>query len=388
MLQSSLFRDGTIGHTFRRVTDPAAPALSGLDPAAVAGYLAAVPHVEARPPLTAELIAGGLSNLTYELRDADGRAWVLRRPPLGHVLPTAHDMRREFRVISALHGTGTVPVARAHVLCEDPDVIGAPFYVMEKVDGVVLRTREQCAALTAEQRRSVGESLVDVLAALHAVDPAQVGLADFGRPEGYLHRQLDRWDRQYASSQSREIRGLFELGDGLRAAVPVTQRSTILHGDYRLDNVMMRLPGVPDGARNTPANPGGPPDRPAVAAVFDWEMSTLGDPLADLGLLLTYWEDPGHPPKDILAASGGGLTNQEGFPGSREIVDRYQSATGLIVDDLDWYIAFSHYKLAVILEGIHYRHEHGLTLGEGFERAGAAVPGLVELGRRYLDKTR
>ncbi|MEY9858106.1 aminoglycoside phosphotransferase (APT) family kinase protein [Catenulispora sp. GAS73] len=358
------------------MTDPAAPALSGLDPAAVAGYLAAVPHLEARPPLTAELIAGGLSNLTYEVRDADGRAWVLRRPPLGHVLPTAHDMRREFRVISALHGSGTVPVARAYVLCEDTDVIGAPFYLMEKVDGVVLRTREQCATLTAAQRRSVGESLVDVLAALHGVDPAQVGLADFGRPEGYLHRQLDRWDRQYASSQSREIRGLFELGDGLRAAVPVTQRSTILHGDYRLDNVMMRLAGC------------GETGGFAVAAVFDWEMSTLGDPLADLGLLLTYWEDPGHPPKDILAASGGGLTNQEGFPGSREIVDRYQSATGLIVDDLDWYIAFSHYKLAVILEGIHYRHEHGLTLGEGFERAGAAVPALVELGRRYLDKTR
>ena len=368
-----LFRDGTIGHTFRRVTDPAAPALAGLDPAAVADYLAAVPEVGARPPLTAELIAGGLSNLTYELRDAEGRAWVLRRPPLGHVLPTAHDMRREYRVISALHGTGTVPVARAFVLCEETDLIGAPFYLMEKVEGEVLRTREQCAALSVPQRRAVGESLVDVLAALHGVDPAAVGLADFGRPEGYLYRQLDRWDRQYASSQSREIRGLFELGDGLRAAVPVTQRSTILHGDYRLNNVMMTL---------------SPESGASVAAVFDWEMSTLGDPLADLGLLLTYWEEPGHPSKDILAAAGGGLTNHEGFPSSREIVDRYQSATGLIVDDLDWYIAFSHYKLAVMLEGIHYRHERGLTLGEGFERAGAAVPTLVEVGRRYLDRTR
>jgi aminoglycoside phosphotransferase (APT) family kinase protein len=354
------------------VTDPAAPALAGLDPAAVADFLAAkAPQVGARPPLTAELIAGGLSNLTYELRDAEGRTWVLRRPPLGHVLPTAHDMRREYRVISALRGT--VPVARAYVLCEDPDLIGAPFYLMEKVQGVVLRTRGQCAALTVAQRRTVGESLVDVLAALHTVDPGRVGLADFGRPEGYLHRQLDRWDRQYAASQSREIRGLFELGDGLRAAVPVTQRSTILHGDYRLDNVMMRL---------------SPRGEASVAAVFDWEMSTLGDPLADLGLLLTYWEDPGHPSKDILAAAGGGLTNHEGFPRSREIVDRYQNATGLIVDDLDWYIAFSHYKLAVILEGIHYRHERGLTYGEEFERAGAAVPSLVETGRRYLDRTR
>jgi aminoglycoside phosphotransferase (APT) family kinase protein len=366
------------------VTDPAAPASAGLDPAAVADYLAAVPEVGAKPPLTAELIAGGLSNLTYEIRDAEGRAWVLRRPPLGHVLPTAHDMRREYRVISALHGT--VPVARAYVLCEDPDVIGAPFYLMEKVEGTVLRTRAQCAALSVAQRRSVGESLVDVLAALHSVDPEQVGLADFGRPEGYLYRQLDRWDRQYAASQSREIRGLFELGDGLRAAVPVTQRSTILHGDYRLDNVMMRLPEAGEG--QTGAGPDTGAGATSVAAVFDWEMSTLGDPLADLGLLLTYWEDPGHPSKEILAAAGGGLTNHEGFLSSREIVDRYQSATGLIVDDLDWYVAFSHYKLAVILEGIRYRHEHGLTLGEGFERAGAAVPALVEMGRRYLDRTR
>ncbi|NUR60355.1 MAG: phosphotransferase family protein [Catenulispora sp.] len=366
------------------MTDPAATAGPGLDLDAVAACLAGrVPgpdgaELKPRPPLTATLIAGGLSNLTYELRDADGRSWILRRPPLGHVLPTAHDMAREFRVVSALYGT--VPVARTYVLCEDPAVIGAPFYVMEKVEGVVLRTRAQCAALTPELARAVSEALVDVLAGLHAVDPEAVGLADFGRPDGYLHRQLDRWERQYSASQSREIRGLFELGDGLRAAVPVTQRSTILHGDYRLDNVMMRIVG---------GGPGGMADVAAsVAAVFDWEMSTLGDPLADLGLLLTYWEDPGYPAKDILSASGGGLTNHEGFLNSRAIVERYQAATGLIVDDLDWYIAFSHYKLAVILEGIHYRHEHGLTLGAGFERAGAAVPALVEAGRRHLDRTR
>jgi len=349
--------------------------LAGLDPAAVADFLAtAAPGLGVRVPLTATLIAGGLSNLTYEIRDADDRTWILRRPPLGHVLPTAHDMRREFRVISALHGR--IPVPRVYVLCEDADVIGAPFYVMEKVDGVVLRTREQGAALTPGQARSVSESLVDVLAALHGVDPAAVGLADFGRPEGYLYRQLSRWERQYAASQSREIRGLFELGDGLRAAVPVTQRSAILHGDYRLDNVMVAPGSVDVGS-----------DEVSVAAVFDWEMSTLGDPLADLGLLLTYWEDPGHPAKGILS-TGGGLTNHEGFLNSRDIVERYQAATGLIVDDLDWYVAFSHYKLAVILEGIHYRHEQGLTYGEGFEQAGAAVPSLVDNGRRYLERTR
>jgi len=281
-------------------------------------------------------------------------------------------MRREFRVTSALHGT--IPVARPHVLCEDPEVLGAPFYVMEKVDGVVLRTREQCAALAPEEARRTCENLVDVLAALHAVPPESVGLADFGRPEGYLHRQLDRWDRQYAASQSREVRGLFELAEGLRAAVPVTQRAAILHGDYRLDNVMV---GSAAGGE--------------VVAIFDWEMSTLGDPLADLALLLTYWEDPGRPAKQILAgasAAGGGLTNHPGFLTSREIVDRYATTTGLIVDDLDWYLALNHYKLAVILEGIHFRHSRGLTYGEGFERAGGAVQALVESGRTHLDRTR
>jgi aminoglycoside phosphotransferase (APT) family kinase protein len=359
------------------VTDPR-PAefgtdLKGLDLAAVADFLrAAAPGLGSEAPLTARLIAGGLSNLTYEICDATGRTWVLRRPPLGHVLPTAHDMRREFRVISALHGT--IPVARPHVLCEDPEVTGAPFYVMEMVEGTVLRSREQCAALTPKQARLTCENLVDVLAALHAVDPDAVGLSDFGRPDGYLHRQLDRWDRQYAASQSREVRGLFELAEGLRAAVPVTQRAAILHGDYRLDNVMVA------------SEAGG-----EVVAVFDWEMSTVGDPLADLALLLTYWEDPGRPAKQILAAatpSGGGLTNHAGFLTSREIVDRYSAATGLIVDDLDWYIALNHYKLAVILEGIYYRHSQGLTYGEGFERAGGAVQALVENGRSHLDRTR
>ena len=353
------------------MTDPhASDAVKGLDLEAVAAHLrAAAPALDFAGPLAARLIPGGLSNLTYELSDAAGRAWVLRRPPLGHVLPTAHDMRREFRVISALHGT--IPVAETFLLCEDPDVVGAPFYVMEKVEGTVLRTRELCAALPPEQARRTCENLVDVLAALHAVDPEAVGLGDFGRPDGYLHRQLDRWDRQYAASQSREVRGLFELAEGLRAAVPVTQRSTILHGDYRLDNVMV------DGER--------------IAAVFDWEMSTLGDPLADLALLLTYWEDPGRPSKRILVGAspeGGGLTNHPGYLTSRDIVERYATATGLIVDDLDWYIALNHYKLAVILEGIYYRHTQGLTYGEGFERAGGAVAALVENGRAHLDRTR
>jgi aminoglycoside phosphotransferase (APT) family kinase protein len=355
------------------LTPDLTPDLKGLDLDAVAAYLhTAAPILDVVEPLSARLIAGGLSNLTFELSDASGRSWVLRRPPLGHVLPTAHDMRREFRVISALHGT--IPVARPYVLCEDADVIGASFYVMELVEGTVLRSREQCAALTPDRARRTCENLVDVLAALHAVDPAAVGLADFGRPEGYLHRQLDRWNRQYAASQSREVRGLFELAEGLRGAVPVTQRSTILHGDYRLDNVMV---GGADGEQ--------------VTAVFDWEMSTLGDPLADLALLLTYWEDPGRPAKQILAeasASGGGLTNHPGFLSSRDIVERYATATGLIVDDLDWYIAMSHYKLAVILEGIYYRHTQGLTYGEGFERAGGAVAALVENGRSHLDLTR
>ncbi len=242
--------------------------LPGLDLDRLTAYLdQATPDLVAGP-LSAELVTGGRSNLTYYLGDGT-HEWVLRRPPLGHVLSTAHDMGREFRVLSALAKT-TVPVPATIHLCPDPEPLGAPFYVMARVPGVVLRSQEQCAALGQARCRSLGERLVDVLAELHTVDPDTVGLADFGRPQGYLTRQVARWRKQLDASRSRDVAGIDELHDRLAASVPESSRFSLLHGDYRLDNVLVD-PQVPD-----------------ITAVLDWEMATLGDPLADVGLLVVY----------------------------------------------------------------------------------------------------
>ena len=224
-----------------------------------------------------QLIAGGRSNLTYRLTvsgPSGGRLLVLRRPPLGHVLPTAHDMSREFRVLSALAGT-QVPVAPLVASCTDDDVIGAPFYVMEHVPGVVLRTRADTAVLTEPQAADLSRCLADMLAAIHGVDVAAVGLGDLGRGAGYLRRQLDRWQRQWELSATREMPGYGELVDRLTAALPAEGDVTLVHGDFRLDNALVTLS-----------------PRPRITAVVDWEMATLGDPLADLGLTLVYWTDP------------------------------------------------------------------------------------------------
>ena len=247
-----------------------------------------------------QLIAGGRSNLTYRLTvsapgagpgaapgtgpgaapgteaaaGAEGtRLLVLRRPPLGHVLPTAHDMSREFRVLSALAGT-RVPVAPLVASCTDDEVIGAPFYVMEYVPGVVLRTRADTKALTEAQAAELSRRLAEMLAAIHGVDVNQVGLADLGRGAGYLRRQLDRWQRQWDLSATRDMPGYAQLVERLTAALPAEGQTTLVHGDYRLDNALVTL------------NP-----QPRITAVVDWEMATLGDPLADLGLTLVYWTE-------------------------------------------------------------------------------------------------
>src|SRR5512147_1288651 len=207
-----------------------------------------------RGPLSGRLIEGGRSNLTYALSDGASQ-WVVRRPPLGHVLATAHDMRREHRVISALLPT-SVPVPRPLLLCEDEEVLGAPFYVMEFVEGTPYRTAQQLAPLGAERTRNAVLSLVDTLVELHAVDPAEVGLADFGRPEGFLDRQLRRWGKQLDASRNRDLAGIEELHAALGRALPVSPAPAVVHGDYRLDNVLI-----------------GDDDR--IKAILDWEMSTL-----------------------------------------------------------------------------------------------------------------
>jgi aminoglycoside phosphotransferase (APT) family kinase protein len=345
--------------------DGAAVNPPGLPLAPLRDYLARLDcdlaAVAASGPLAAELIAGGKSNLTYTVTGAAGQTWVLRRPPLGHVLATAHDMTREYRVLSALAPTA-VPVPEVYLLCMDPDVIGAPFYLMERVEGTVYRDRSQAGSLAAERARSISWALTDVLADLHAVDPASVGLEDFGRADGYLERQVARWGTQLAASRSREVPGIDELHSALGIAVPSPQRAAVVHGDYRLDNVIVDA-------------------RDRIAAVLDWEMATLGDPLADLGLMCVYWTE-------LEEVSRGALTSAvdpaAGFPDRTALIARYADRSGLDVSRLAWNVAFGYFKLAVIAEGIHFRFLQGKTVGMGFENMGAVVPALVERGRDTL----
>ncbi|MEY9211260.1 phosphotransferase family protein [Thermobifida halotolerans] len=309
-------------------------------------------------PLSGELIEGGRSNLTYSVTDGVGR-WVVRRPPLGHVLPTAHDMAREHRVISALAGTD-VPVPGTITLCEDTSVIGARFYVMDFMPGVPLRRAEQLTAVGSERTRGIALRLMDTLAALHSVDPAAVGLADFGRPEGFLERQVRRWGKQLDASRSRDLPGIDELRSRLAGSVPASGPAAIVHGDYRLDNALVDAD-----------------DR--ITAVLDWEMSTLGDPLTDLGLMLVYFSD------EILATPGpSDVHRAPGFPTGEELVARYAERSGRDVSRLDWYTGLAFFKLAVILEGIHYRYTQGKTVGSNFEYIGEVVPVLVEGGLKRL----
>jgi aminoglycoside phosphotransferase (APT) family kinase protein len=312
------------------------------------------------PPLEFRLIAGGHSNLTFGVTDAAGATYVLRRPPLGHVLATAHDMSREHRIISAL-GPTDVPVAPALGLCTDDSVNGAPFYVMGFVEGHVLRDAATAtAALDEAGRRRAGESIVDVLARIHAVDVDAVGLGDLGKREGYIARQLKRWYSQFQASNEltkRPVPLVHEIHDRLSTSIPEQQGTAIVHGDYRLDNCMVGDDG-------------------AIVAVLDWEICTLGDPLADMGLLHVYWTEAG----DATAALLGSPTTASGFPKRVELIDRYAEVSGRDLSHLDFYIAFGYWKLACILEGVYSRYAAG-AMGDasGFEGFSNQVTSLAEL---------
>ncbi|MET9554093.1 phosphotransferase family protein [Streptomyces sp. NPDC006645] len=332
----------------------------GLDPERLRGHLDRERPGLVGGPLSARLIEGGRSNLTYLVTDG-ARDWVVRRPPLGHVLATAHDMKREFRVISALHPTA-VPVPEPLLLCEDPDVLGAPFYLMEYVRGTPYRTAEQLAPLGPGRTRAALLGLVDTLVELHAVDPSAVGLADFGRPEGFLDRQLRRWGKQLDASRNRDLAGVDELHAALGRSLPDSPAPTVIHGDYRLDNVLI-----------------GDDDR--IKAVLDWEMSTLGDPLTDLGLLVMY-----SAPLEITGSPISTTAGAAGHPDPAELIARYAAGSGRDTSAIAWYTAFAWFKLAVILEGIHYRYTLGQTVGGGFERIGDLVPVFIEHGLTTLQE--
>jgi aminoglycoside phosphotransferase (APT) family kinase protein len=291
-------------------------------------------------PFRFEQIAGGHSNLTFEVTDASGRRVVLRRPPLGHRLASAHDMGREHRIISALRDTA-VPVPTALGFCDDPEVNELPFYVMDHVDGLVVRDRAQADdLLTPDARANASRSLVDTMAAIHAVDIDACGLADLGRHDAYIQRQLKRWYGQINAQRTRDLPLLDAVHDELVARVPEQGPTTIVHGDYRLDNCMVDARGD-------------------VIAVLDWEICTLGDPLADLGLLLVYWTGPG----DATTAWAPGATTAAGFWDRSDLVTRYGEVTGRDLSMLDYYVAFAFWKLACIVEGVYARYLGG-ALGE------------------------
>ena len=335
--------------------------LPGVDLARLTGWLDAHHPGLRGGDLDGEVIAGGKSNLTYRITDGS-RTWALRRPPLAHVLPTAHDMVREYRVISALAGTA-VPVAEAIALCDDPAVLGAPFYLMGFVDGVVLDRPDVLAGLDEAAARRSCELLMDTLVDLHDVAPAAVGLGDFGRPEGFLARQVRRWHQQWEASETRPLAELGATVERLTAALPEQAAPAIVHGDYRLTNVMFAS------------------DIGHIAAVVDWEMATLGDPLTDLGLLVVY-QDLAQQGDTIMPR----MLPERGFLTAAQMVARYAQRSSRELDRLNWYVGFGYFKLAVVAEGIHHRYLAGKTVGEGFDHFGAAVPLLLAAALHALEE--
>lgn len=344
---------------------PGLPGLPGLPAEPVSRWLRRMMRGDrCDQPWSAELISGGLSNLTYRVRLGADRL-VLRRPPLGPTLPRAHDMHREYRVLTAL-GPTPVPVPETVAFCSDASVIGAPFYVMREVAGTVLRTPEDSARLGAEQRAGLSAHLIDVLAALHAVDLEAAGLADFGRHGGYAARQLRTWGEQWRRSRTRDVPDMDRLITRLGEELPSDDETTLVHGDYRLDNTIIRTGPVPH-----------------VAAVLDWELATLGNPVADLATLLTYWHDTGDEERSLIAVAAR-LTTFPGFPDTRALAERYAVRTGRDLSSLAFHRSLAAMKLGVILEGVHSRYLGGKAVGEGYAAAGTAVPVLAARGLRFL----
>lgn len=334
---------------------------TGLDTAAVSSWFSThIPDV--RLPLSASFISGGHSNLTFMVTEAEDatagppRRWVLRRPPLGQVLATAHDMGREYRIISAL-AASPVPVPHAIGLSPDDSINGAPFYVMDFVDGHVIRTADEARQLGEAARKQAGESMIDVLGAIHAVDVDAVGLGDLAKKQDYIARQLKRWYSQFSATDEQVPGGLslpsiHEAHDALSGAIPPQTEAGLVHGDYRLDNCMVGDDGN-------------------IRAVLDWEICTLGDPRADVGLLWVYWTDPG----ETAVLPQASPTSLPGFPTRFQLMERYESTTGRDLSDLPFFVAFGYWKLACIIAGVFARYAGG-AMGD--------VPESTVAGFRFM----
>jgi len=316
--------------------------------------------------LQATLLAGGRSNISYKLTDASGSSWVLRRPPLGHIMPSAHDMGREFRVLSGLNSV-SFPTPATRGYCEDESVIGAKFMMMDFIDGRVIESAQTASSLSETQASEISQEIVDTLARLHAVDPAAAGLDQLGKPVGYLQRQVKRWGEQWQITKTRELPEIETLHAWLEMAIAKVLESlptSIVHGDYRIDNVILAS------------------QKSDIVAVLDWEMSTLGDPISDLAISLVYWsQETDTLRKKIPVAED--VTSGPGFWSRQQVLDRYVSQTGLDISHLDECVALACFKLAVIMESIHHRNLSGQQLGAAAgaqSTMGEATVALTELG--------
>jgi aminoglycoside phosphotransferase (APT) family kinase protein len=347
-----------------RMAEQATDAPEGIDRAGVEGWFEAnVP--EAKPPLSFDRISGGRSNLTFGVTDSAGGRWALRRPPLGKRLGSAHDMSREHRAIAALQDT-PVPVPPVVGLCEDESVNGAPFYVMGFVEGPILRSAEDAEPFDEGQRAAIGERVVDTLVEIHAVDPDAVGLGDLGRKEAYVERQLKRWSGQWEKSKTRELNAVDEVHRRLSERIPEQGPGTIVHGDYRLDNMILSS------------------DVSRIAAVVDWELCTLGDPLADVGLLLVYWSEPTDEFMPLFAPA----TIAPGFISREQVKSRYAERSGRDLGEVDYFVALGYWKLAIILEGVYARYsggQYGKT-DEGYEEFAKIVERLAEAAQAVVGR--
>jgi aminoglycoside phosphotransferase (APT) family kinase protein len=341
--------------------EQATAAQPGIDVDSVTAWM--TEHVSGiEPPLAFMRVGDGQSNLTYRVRDAGGRVVVLRRPPTGEILATAHDMGREHRVLTGL-ASADMPVPRPLAMCEDDAVTGAPFYVMEHVDGLVLGTVAAAESIGADARARVGSSLVETLARLQTTDLDTTGLAEMRRPGSYASRQLRRWRRQWEASRTRDLPVVDRVADRLEASVPEETEVTIVHGDYHLLNTIVG----PEGE---------------VRAVVDWELCTVGDPLADLGLTMAYWQELGQPAAEARHLFREPITQLDGFASAESLASEYERVSGRDVSALPFWVSFAYWKIAVIAEGVYRRWLDNPTSGTEPEHIGAAVERLAGLADR------